>query len=120
LRTAGSDGRSGTSSGVKESKRRPGTGRNCACAGSTWAPAYHERVPSETQSAPVLQLLDWISLRPRTYAETLETWHTHCPRLPVWEDALAAGLVEVRRNGADGSVVALTSAGASALRATQT
>jgi hypothetical protein len=69
----------------------------------------------QAPNSSVLQLLDWISLRPRTYAETLETWHTHCPRLPVWEDALAAGLVEVRRNGA-GSVVALTSAGTSALR----
>jgi len=75
-------------------------------------------VPTEAPSASVRQLLDWISLRPRTYGETLEAWHTHCPRLPVWEDALAAGLVEVRRAGAgDGSLVALTPAGTSALRA---
>ena len=64
----------------------------------------------------MLQLLDWISLRPRSYAETLEAWHTHCPRLPVWEDALAAGLVEVKRSGGDGSLVSLTPAGRSALR----
>ncbi len=71
----------------------------------------------QTPSASVLQLLDWVSLRPRTYSETLEAWHTHCPRLPVWEGALAAGLVEVRRNReGSGSLVALTSAGASALR----
>ena len=75
-------------------------------------------MPTQAPSPSVLQLVDWISLRPRTYAETLEVWHTHCPRLPVWEDALAAGLVEVMRNGAgDGSHVALTPAGASALRA---
>jgi hypothetical protein len=72
-------------------------------------------VPTQAPSSSVLQLLDWISLRPRTYAETLEAWHTHCPRLPVWEDALAAGLVEVRWSGAgDGSLVALTPAGAAA------
>jgi hypothetical protein len=70
---------------------------------------------SEATSPSVLQLLDWISVRPRSYAETLEAWHTHCPSLPVWEDALAAGLVEVRRDGG-GSLVALTPAGASALR----
>jgi D-3-phosphoglycerate dehydrogenase len=69
----------------------------------------------------VLDLLDWISRRPRTYAETLEAWHTHCPRLPVWEDALAAGLVEVRRNrGGAGSLVAVTPAGAAALGAMRT
>jgi hypothetical protein len=69
-------------------------------------------------TASVLALLEWISLRPRSYTETLEAWHTRCPRLPVWEDALGAGLVEVRREGAGtGSLVALTPAGASSLRA---
>jgi hypothetical protein len=80
--------------------------------------AYDVEVETEIQSASVLALLDWIALRPRSYSETLEVWHTHCPRLPVWEDALAAGLVEVRRDGAgDGSLVALTPAGMSALHA---
>jgi len=84
--------------------------------GRARARAYHGTVPTQAPSSSVLQLLDWISVRPRTYAETLGAWHTHCPRLPVWEDALAAGLVEVRRNGAgDGSLVALTPAGTSAL-----
>ena len=48
-------------------------------------------------SAPTLQLLEWIGERDRSYAETMEAWHSHCPRLAIWEDALADGLVEVRR-----------------------
>jgi hypothetical protein len=47
-------------------------------------------------TASTLQLLEWIDERPRTYAETMEAWHSHCPRLLVWEDALADGLVAVR------------------------
>jgi hypothetical protein len=57
-------------------------------------------------SAPTLQLLEWIDERDRSYAETMEAWHSHCPRLTIWEDALADGLVQVR-NGR----VALTAKG---------
>jgi hypothetical protein len=47
--------------------------------------------------APIRQLLEWIAERPRTYAETMEAWKTSCPRLSVWEDALADGLIRVAR-----------------------
>lgn len=47
-------------------------------------------------SAPTLQLLEWIDEGERSYAETMEAWRSHCPRLAVWEDALADGLVRVR------------------------
>jgi hypothetical protein len=60
--------------------------------------------------APTLELLDWVSTRPRTYPETMEAWRSHCPRLLVWEDALLAGLVRV-----SGGYVTLTRAGESAL-----
>jgi hypothetical protein len=60
--------------------------------------------------ASTLELLDWVSTRPRTYSETMEAWRSHCPRLLVWEDALLAGLVRV----ADGHVM-LTRTGRSAL-----
>jgi hypothetical protein len=59
-----------------------------------------------------LQLLDWLDRRPRTYSETLEAWHTHCPRMTPWEDAIDAGLVRVDR-----SAVTLSSAGEAALAA---
>jgi hypothetical protein len=51
--------------------------------------------------APTLQLLGWLAERPRSYAETIEVWKTSCPRLAIWEDALAEGLVRV----ANGCVV---------------
>jgi hypothetical protein len=62
--------------------------------------------------APTLELLAWISERPRSYAETMEAWTSHCPRLTVWEDAIADGLVAVGRDG-----VLLTAGGHGALSA---
>lgn len=62
-------------------------------------------------SEPVRQLLDWLSSGPRTYAETIEAWRTHCPRISPWEDALDQGLIAIERY--DGrSLVVLTDAGA--------
>jgi hypothetical protein len=63
-----------------------------------------------TPSAPTLELLAWISERPRSYAETMEAWTSHCPRLMVWDDAIADGLVAVGRDG-----VGLTAAGRASL-----
>jgi hypothetical protein len=57
------------------------------------------------------QMLAWIAEKPRSYAETIDVWKTSCPRLAVWEDAVADGLVRVVR----GSVV-LTDAGNELLR----
>jgi predicted transcriptional regulator len=62
--------------------------------------------------APTLELLAWVSSRPRTYAETMEAWRSHCPRLLVWEDALLDGLVRVE----NGRVV-VTETGATRLAA---
>ena len=62
-----------------------------------------------------LELLAWLAARPRTYRETMDAWRTSCPRLSVWEDALADGLVEVRREGAGDTLVALTRTGTSVL-----
>jgi hypothetical protein len=39
----------------------------------------------------------WIAEQSRSYAETIEAWKTSCPRLAVWEDALADDLVRVDR-----------------------
>jgi len=71
-------------------------------------------VLSEAPSSSVVELLDWVSASPRTYSETLEAWKTHCPRLSIWEDALSAGLIAVRRTGGGDSLVVLTAAGESA------
>ena len=69
-----------------------------------------EMTDAATVSAPTSQLLAWIAERPRTYAETMEAWKTSCPRLSVWEDAVADGLVYTRRGG-----VQLTPAGSEAV-----
>jgi hypothetical protein len=66
--------------------------------------------------APTLELLYWVSSRPRTYDEAMDAWRSHCPRLLIWEDALLAGLVRVVRSEG-GSRVELTPAGEAALRA---
>lgn len=39
------------------------------------------------------QMLEWIAERPRTHDEVMEVWRTSCPRLSIWEDACAAGLI---------------------------
>jgi hypothetical protein len=65
-----------------------------------------------TPAAPTLQLLEWIAERPRDYRETIEVWQSSCPRLTVWEDALADSLVRVR-----GRRVALTPRGEASLAA---
>jgi hypothetical protein len=49
---------------------------------------------SETVENLILDLLEWVGRRERTYQETLDVWRTSCPRLPVWEDANDRGLIE--------------------------
>jgi hypothetical protein len=56
-------------------------------------------------SSPTLQLLAWIDEREPTHAETMEAWHSHCPRLTVWEDALADRLVQVVRSRGETRVI---------------
>jgi hypothetical protein len=54
-----------------------------------------EKTPeTHTVENLVLDLLEWVARRPRTYHETMDAWRTSCPRLPVWEDASGRGLVE--------------------------
>src|SRR6266566_567097 len=53
------------------------------------------RLPTVT--APTVQLLAWIAEQSRSHAETIEWWKTSCPRLAVWEDALADNLVRIDR-----------------------
>lgn len=41
----------------------------------------------------ILDLLEWLRLRDRSYEETIDAWRTSCPKLPVWEDANDRGFV---------------------------
>ena len=66
-------------------------------------------------SAPTLELLSWLAVRTRTYEETIDAWHSHCPRLTVWEDALIDELICIERSGDGRLVVGLTDRGRVAL-----
>lgn len=60
--------------------------------------------------ALILDLLEWLAKRDRSYEEVMDAWHTSCPRLPVWEDANERGLVmSEQANGR--SIVRVTSSG---------
>ncbi len=63
----------------------------------------------------ILDLVEWLGRKERTYAETMDAWRTSCPRLPVWEDATECGLVETfLKNGR--SLVQATPAGLAFLK----
>lgn len=67
---------------------------------------------AEPASLLMIEFLTWVSLRRRTYADAMEAWRSACPRLTVWEDALAEGLIRIE--GGDTvreAEVALTSKG---------
>ncbi len=61
-----------------------------------------DRITTVTQTVEilVLDLLEWLSRKDRSYEETMDAWRTSCPKLPVWEDATDRGLVySQNRNG---------------------
>ena len=68
--------------------------------------------------APMREFLEWVAFRPRTHAEAMDAWQSHCPRFTQWEDALDAGLITLDTECATtGSArIHLTPMGAAALR----
>jgi D-3-phosphoglycerate dehydrogenase len=54
-------------------------------------------MPDTVVEALIIDLLESLTKRERTYEEVMEAWRTSCPRLPVWEEANDRGLV-VREN----------------------
>jgi D-3-phosphoglycerate dehydrogenase len=70
---------------------------------------------SDSVEALILDLLEYVAIKERTYDDVLEAWHTSCPKLPVWEEANDRGLIT--RERANGSaVVRITAAGTALLR----
>jgi hypothetical protein len=61
--------------------------------------------------ALILDLLQWLDPRDRTYEEVMAAWRTSCPKLPVWEDANDRGLVTIE----DG-IVRITASGRALLK----
>ena len=64
----------------------------------------------DTVESLILDLLEWVASRDRTYEEVMDAWRTSCPRLPVWEDANDRGLIRTEQvNGS--SIVRVTPSG---------
>jgi hypothetical protein len=70
---------------------------------------------ADTVENLILDLLEWVGRRERTYKETMDAWRTSCPRFPVWEDATDRGLVETTHTP-DCSIVRVTPAGFALLK----
>ena len=61
-------------------------------------------------NALTVDMLTWLASRDVSYDEAIEAWHSHCPRLTIWEDAIADGLIRIERG-----VVTVTESGRAAL-----
>ncbi len=84
------------------------------------------RIDAAARSSPAVpavralarDFLTWLAGGPRTYSEVMAAWQTSCPRLSIWEDALADGLVRPERGDAAAAgqvVVTLTARGRAVL-----
>jgi len=61
--------------------------------------------------ALICDLLEWIEIEPRHYADVIDAWRTSCPRLPVWEDSVDRGFVVRERVEGRGVMIKLTPLG---------
>jgi hypothetical protein len=68
----------------------------------------------------MLQFLDWVAVRSRTYDEAVDAWRTSCPRLSVWEDARIDGLVRLEAEPTQPVTVVLTQRGRDVLDRSRT
>jgi uncharacterized protein len=66
---------------------------------------------SDPVDALVLDLLEWIGPAGRPYREVIEAWRTSCPRLPVWEEANARGLIDHGHSDGAEMMVAVSALG---------
>jgi hypothetical protein len=53
---------------------------------------------SESARLLMIEFLQWIASRPRTYSEAMEAWQSTCPRHTIWEDAFIDGLIQISRS----------------------
>jgi D-3-phosphoglycerate dehydrogenase len=67
---------------------------------------------TDTVENLMVDLLEWVAMKSRTYEETIEAWRTSCPRLPVWEETNDRRLITV-----EGGLVRVTSQGRAFLAA---
>ena len=69
--------------------------------------------------ALILDLLEWLASRDRSYEEVMDAWRTSCPKLPVWEEANDRVLVESEDAGGS-SIVRVSSSGRELLAQSRT
>jgi hypothetical protein len=63
-----------------------------------------------TVDALIVDLLEWLATRERTYGDVIDAWRTSCPKLPVWEDSKDRGFV-AQENCNGREIVRITPAG---------
>ena len=56
----------------------------------------------------VLDLVEWVALKPKPIDVVLDAWRTSCPRLPVWEDAVDRGYVVRTHVDGEGVIVSVS------------
>ncbi len=71
----------------------------------------------DTVETLIVELLAWIGADARDYAEVQEAWRTSCPRLSIWEDAMAAGYLDTRVDATGARLVAVSASGGALLAA---
>jgi D-3-phosphoglycerate dehydrogenase len=52
-----------------------------------------EHMADTVVEALIVDLLEWVAKRDRSYDEVMDAWRTSCPNLPAWEDANDRGLI---------------------------
>jgi hypothetical protein len=73
---------------------------------------------ADTIEALVADLVEWVG-KGRRYTEVMDAWKTSCPRLPIWEEANARGLLARDRDASGTEWVRLTPSGENLLRQLQ-
>lgn len=66
---------------------------------------------TQTNHALMLDLVEWVALKPRSYTDVMDAWRTSCPKLPIWEDAVDQGLVVREHRKGAAAVVKVTQSG---------
>ena len=69
---------------------------------------YSGIVMTDSVDTLILDLLEWLGPQPRPYLEVLDAWRTSCPRLPVWEESRARGLVVLTHVPGEGQFVSVS------------
>ena len=76
---------------------------------------FKERTMADPIEPLVADLIEWVGSG-RRYTEVMDAWKTSCPRLPIWEEASARGLLARNRDESGTEWVHLTPAGDDLLR----